>query len=409
MKTLPQMFAPRAVLAGLLSPVVSFSAIASSPDATAPDASNPAPKPYTLFLGADLDIQQGKEFCRVRDVAGDNLIATVNGTVQSIPTTGGPINLRVQRSLKLAGTLVQIADLTSDRVYTPANDPEKKFAREQPGWSGQAQYDLAQGHATQAAWIATLAPPGSPGRLKLDAEAKAAQETANQVAGDMKGPMYNVGEYALKMHQELALKLFDAIEITFEVSAPAVVTNPYIVIVAQYHDPDEAKGTVHNWIYAKTLDPIDRTPRKVTIRKGGFPKGFELEGYQVHLYDHGRELATNVAERQMALNRDEAFKYVLIEYLAAHKGANVPASPGLTRLPPDLRERLSGAQFTQTFYVKVTKDGLPAGTYVDPSCLQEVEDSYLRSVVADIRFKPALEKGRPVDGVALLKLSDLRM
>jgi hypothetical protein len=293
-------------------------------------------------------------------------------------------------------------------VYTPANDPEKKFAREQPGFSGQAQYDLAQGHATQAALAATMSAPDAPGRPALEAAARDAQATAAQVAGEMNGPMYNVGEYALKMQQELALKLFDAIEIAFEVSAPALVTNPYVVIVAQYHDPDEAKGTAHNWIYAKSLDPIDRTPRKVTIRKGGFPKGFELEGYQVHLYDHGRELATNVAERQMALTRDEAFKYVLIEYLAAHKGANVPASPGLTRLPPDLRERLSGAQFTQTFYVKVTKDGLPAGTYVDPSCLQEVEDSYLRSVVADIRFKPALEKGRPVDGVALLKLSDLR-
>ena len=183
--------------------------------------------------------------------------------------------------------------------------------------------------------------------------------------------------------------------------------NPYVVIVAQYHDSDEAKGTAHNWIYAKELDPIDRTPRKVTIRKGGFPQGFELEGFQVHLYDRGRELATNVAERRMTLTRDEAFKYVLLEYLAAHKGANVPATPAMARLPPDLRERLSGAQFTQTFYVKVTKDGLPQDAYVDPSCLQKVEDAYLQSVIADIRFNPELEKGQPVAGMARLKLEAL--
>ena len=381
-------------------------AVSAAP--VAPNVAAPEPKPYNLFMGADLDIQQGKDFFRVRDVAGDTLVATVNGKMESIPTTAGPINLRVQRALKLASTQVTIANLKSDRVYTPANDPEKKFAREQPGMAGQAQFDLAQGHAAQAALAVSMAAPDSPGRPAMIVAANAAQATAVQAAGEMNGPQYNVGEYALKMQTELALKLFDAIEITFDVSAPALVTNPYIVIVAQYHDPNEAKGTAHNWIYARELDPIDHTPRKVTIRKGGFPKGFELEGYQVHLYDRGQELATNVAERQMALTRDEAFKYVLIEYLAAHKGANVPATPGLARLPPELRERLSAAQFTQTFYVKVTKDGLPAGTYVDPSCLQGVEDSYLQSVVANIRFKPALEKGRPVDGIALLKLSDLR-
>jgi hypothetical protein len=294
-------------------------------------------------------------------------------------------------------------------VYTPANDPEKKFAREQPGFSGQAQYDLAQGHATQAALIATMAPPGSPGRLKLDAEAKAAQETANQVAGDMKGPMYNVGEYALKMQAELALKLFDAIEIAFEVSAPAVVTNPYVVIVAQYHDPDEAKGTAHNWIYAKTLDPIDRTPRKVTIRKGGFPKGFELEGFQLHLYDRGQELATNVADKRVPLTRDEAFQYVLIDYVSSHKGASLPATPAMGKLPADLRTRLGSGQLTQFFYVKVSKDGLPVEAYVDESCSHKVDDPYLQSVIRDLRFNPALEKGRPIEGIALLKLGDLRM
>ncbi len=376
--------------------------------AAPPAAAPPQPKPYTLFLGADLDIQQDKEFHRVQGVEGDFLIASVDGKLQSIPTAAGPINLRVQHSLKLGRSVVTIANLKSDRVYTPANDPAKKFARQQPGWSGQAQYDLAQGHATQAALVASMAPPGSPGRAALDAAARDAQAAATVAAGEMNGPMYNTGEYVVRMQAELALKLFDAIEISFEVSAPAPVAHPYIVIVAQYHDPEEAKGTAHNWIYAKALDPIGRTPRKVTIMKGGFPKGFELEGYQVHLYDRGQELATSVAERQVPLTRDEAFQYVLVEYLAAHKGANVPATVAIAQPPSDLRDRLSGAQFSQTFYVKVTKDGLPAAAYVDPSCLQKVEDPYLESTIMDFRFKPALEQGRATEGVALVKLANLR-
>ena len=129
---------PRSSLPAILLALVAF------PVLGAPAAATAEPKPYTLFLGSDLEIQRDKEFCRVQDVQGDYLIASVNGKTQAIPTTGGPINLRVQRSLKLASTTLTIANLKSDRVYTPANDPEKKFAREQPGWTGQAQYDLAQ-------------------------------------------------------------------------------------------------------------------------------------------------------------------------------------------------------------------------------------------------------------------------
>jgi hypothetical protein len=47
--------------------------------------------------------------------------------------------------------------------------------------------------------------------------------------------------------------------------------------------------------------------------------------------------------------------------------------------------------------------------YVDESCSHTVDDPYLQSVIRDIRFNPALEKGRPVEGIALLKLGDLRM
>ena len=48
-------------------------------------------------------------------------------------------------------------------------------------------------------------------------------------------------------------------------------------------------------------------------------------------------------------------------------------------------------------------------TYVDESCSRKVDDPYLQSVIRDIRFKPALEKGRPVEGIALLKFGDLRL
>jgi hypothetical protein len=79
------------------------------------------------------------------------------------------------------------------------------------------------------------------------------------------------------------------------------------------------------------------------------------------------------------------------------------------KLPSDLHTRLSGGQFSQTYYVKVSKDGMADAAYLDESCTQKIEDPYLESVVSSIRFKPALEKGKPVDAVAPLKLASLSL
>jgi len=60
---------------------------------------------------------------------------------------GGPITLRVQQSLKLTEDSATIDKLKGERAYTPANDPYRKFSKEQPGWAGDAAYGKAAGNA----------------------------------------------------------------------------------------------------------------------------------------------------------------------------------------------------------------------------------------------------------------------
>jgi hypothetical protein len=240
----------------------------------------------------------------------------------------------------------------------------------------------------------------------LTAAANSAAGNFNQANVDAQGDMYNRGQLTTEMQAELAKGLYDAVEVTFDVSSAARLAEPYVVFVAQYHDPGEAHGTAHNWIYAKALAPIDAKPTKVHILQGGFPAAFALEKLQVHLYNQGREVATNVADKQVPLTYDEAFTYLMLDYLGTHKGVSLPATPALARITDETRIRL-GEQFTRTYYVKVSKDGRPQEAFLDESCSQKVGDPYLSSVINDIRFNPALEKGHPVAGVARLTLDSL--
>jgi hypothetical protein len=77
------------------------------------------------------------------------------------------------------------------------------------------------------------------------------------------------------------------------------------------------------------------------------------------------------------------------------------------KLPGDLSTRLANGQLKPTYYVKVAKDGKGSETFADERCSEKVDDPYLEAVISNLRFKPALDKGKPVDGVALLQLNQL--
>jgi hypothetical protein len=384
---------PGAAAAGGLL-FVGLCMVLASLSSGAPAGAEAEARTHTLFMGADFDVQSNKVFHRVQDVSGGSFVIKVNGEEVLVPMNQAPVEFRIQQSLKLTENSATIGDLKGERAYSPANDPVKKFVREQPGGATHLQSSQAAMGSTMAQRDLGIAKSsGSPANIVAQV-----QQQANSVSASYSSALSaegsdfnNVGSYSAKLQEELAKKLFDAMDVTFEVASPQPLNSPYVVIVAQYRERDERPGI----------------PRKVRLLQGGLPPGFELLNFKLHLYDRGQELATNVADKRVPLTRDEAFLYLKIDYVSSHKEATLPPTAAMGKLPADLRSRLTSAQFAHTFFVKVSKDGLPGEVFLDEACAQKADDSYLLSVIRDIRFNPALDKGRAVDGVARLNFDSL--
>jgi hypothetical protein len=199
----------------------------------------------------------------------------------------------------------------------------------------------------------------------------------------------------------------DALDVDFDIRAAKTLQDPYVVTMTKFRRPGAKPGMVQNMVYAKSLHPIDVHLSHVHFTQEGFPFGFELVDFQLHLYNRGEEIATNIAADRVELTRDEAFEYVKMEYIGSHKNDTLPAEPAMGKLPAELPMKLAQGQYRQAFYVKVSKDGLADEAYTDPACTRRVDDPYLDSVVKRIRFKPALNSGRPVDGFATVNLGKL--
>jgi hypothetical protein len=387
----------------------------ANPDAPAAAAET---KTHTLFMGADILVEQNKQAYPVEDVVGGSFVINVDGKVVKVPANWGEVKMKVARSLKLAGTNVSVDRLKADRAYTSGNDPVKKFMAQQ-GEMMAAQDAMAARAATMAtaqvtssvAAHSTASSPAGPvqGLPSPWGDPSAAERSFNAAGASAQSAFSRDAGFVGTMQDELAKELFDAIDVEFDVSSAERLAKPYVVIMAQVREKDGKPGESRNWLYAAELDPLDTKPQKVRVKQGGFSPGYELVKYQVHVYDGGQEVATNVAENQVPLTRREAFAYLLLEYLGTHKGQTQPAAPVLGRINPEVRARLGADQLKHTYFVKVSKDGLPGDAYLDEACSRAVENAVLKSVIMDVRFYPALEKGRPVDGLAPVKLRDLQI
>jgi hypothetical protein len=429
----------RAQDSGALKTELSRTAVTTMPAYTVEES--PSAKTHTLFMGADIAINLDRDLYKVHDVFGSNWGIEINGQQREISAREAPVNLKITPNLKLTETSATIVGFKRAQAYSFENDPSvrltrgmnqsasmnndllavaanataridtlgnKEFAQfagadDQFSANAQmttAQYAYSNSHDTGAGGrggplastvtpSTTTANPLGTGDIMLAAGATAAAAAANQT------------ENGDEPTGQIATAGFDALDVDFDVRSAKVLHNPYVVTMTKFRTRSGKPGMIQNLVYAEALHPIDEHLSHVHFSEKGFPMGYELVDFQLHIYNRGEEVATNVAADRVELTRDEAFEYVKMEYIGA--------LAVMGKLPADLPAKLAQGMYSGAFYVKVSMDGMAYEAYSDPACTIRIDDPYLDTVVKRIRFKPALNSGKPVQGVAVLRLGQLEI
>ncbi|HVT73731.1 MAG TPA: hypothetical protein VHD61_11370 [Lacunisphaera sp.] len=412
--------------------LVSLFLLSAPPRGSAAEAATGGPatseaKPYVLFMRTDLSVAKNKKLYPVKDVSGRDFIVSVNGTLVTVPTVGEQSSIEFKHALTLARNPASLTGLVTERSYTPWNDPrmqrQRDAVRAEAAMGDKAS--LAEGQmivAMNKSYVAVnsdaRAPDGTPihgaadAAAAIDAQAAARAATAFQSmsqAETLRESNVTSGAFArLAAENDLRQDLFDAISIRFEISSPVYLERPYLVAIIRFHTRDDRPGVARNVVIAKALEAVGTRPTKIDVLQGGFPPGFEMEDAQLHLYNDGQEIPTDVAQKRVPLSRDEAFEYLKIEYVASHKNDTVIATPALGQPTKEQRLQITPNQWKAYYYAKVSRDGMPVGTYLDEACTQPV-DGLIGELARNVRYYPAMEKGRPVEGTARLSLRELKL
>jgi hypothetical protein len=370
-------------------------------------------KTYTLFEGDNIMVGQANGLHTVRDVNGGSWVIVVDGEQQLVSAKNGPISMKVTPAEKLTDVTATISGLRSERGYTFANDPAVKLTKNLNNGAIVNIGEHTAANQSTAASNAAIAASNS-GVNKNNGEGAQSPGNTSPSSNQAKVDSDNNQTYALNNAGGDLSYLgdggdYDALEVSFDITAAKELKEPYFVVITNFRDKDAPPGASQNLIYAKALEPVSGNVEHVKFEQGGFPLGYQLISFELHLYDNGVEVATNISPKRSTLSAEEAFNFVRTKYIGAHKGETLPASPVMGKLPDDFASHLAEGKYSAPIFVKVSKDGTANGAFSDASCTAKIDDTYLDSVVSGIRFKPALAQGNPVEGVASLNLSQLRI
>ncbi len=386
--------------------------------AAADSPATPPPRTHVLFMGTDLSVQHEKKIYRVEDVVGSDFKIRVAGEDVLVPTQRNSVNLHIDAALKLAGLSVQLDELKAGAGYTYGNDPVRKLEeanRSQMVTQDRQDYATAGIEHSNANLVgikemAAHGGFGTPERAEHEiANAEAQVRDSNNysdyanIAASSDSSSIALGAQRMA----LAQGNFDAMDVSFKISSPVELKQPYMVILFHFHDPAAKPGVNGLAIHAQALDPIEAKPRYVRVLRGGLPTGFKFVDCSVHIFNGHWEIATNQSDKRVELTRSEAQLYLVMNHVGAHKGETLAAAAVPGTLPLVQREGLNPTQLTRTIYAKVGSDGALQGVFKDRDCNTPLDDTRAKAALGEVFFTPALERGKAVDGVARVRISEI--
>lgn len=374
-----------------------------------------APKTHVLFMGADISVEQGRALHPLVDATDYALIVRMDDKPLEVPHRR-VTDIRIKDVLKLSDASVRIDGQKAERAYAEGSDPFDDLVRSSALKAGEtAVADLALRERVGADMSvgmagAALASAGNPEDRAAAAQSLAQAQGRQAAAEQAVTQAYQgsgSGTGLLERQQAAAgADMFDAIRFAFEIHSDRDLMRPYYALVAVIREKDSRTKEAFKWTYVKPLGPIAAGgSRKVRALQGGLPPGYVLESWEVHVYDGGEELATNLSRKRVEVTAEEAQEFQIIEHIANNRGRTLPASVLDPVLVAAAREALSSAQAGRTWHVRVNKAGRVTGVFLDADGKQPTTDTAVAAVLKTLRFKPALAVGKAVESMVALQLT----
>jgi hypothetical protein len=365
-------------------------------------------KDHVLFVGTDLAVNQDGEYHNVVGASKDSLQIARNKKLEVVRISQGA-DVRINRGVKLSNLSATIGNVKTESVDRMSARAHLEALKSSMLLADEASMtgDRLQGGIMIASSVG-VDPEAGPGAAISAANIEANKAAANAAYTNALPGIDSLQSTSnTQVMQEISRNDSAEVELTFDVSSPTPIENAYIVVVAHYGAADRP-GKNAQQISVKNFDQVGTQPRSVKMSHATSLNGLPFEKFDIGLYSNGVEVATNLSAKRVPLTKDEAYQFFLIEYLTKHKGETRSPAPVLMTSRSEFRRELGQAELDEVIYAKVDKSGSTLSLSPDKAGSKKLP-APIEVALQDVRFMPALENGKPVDGQLKLKLADLAL
>jgi len=367
----------------------------------------PSPKDHSLFVGLDVSVARKAKFYRVIGAQKNALQIMVDRQVVTVPLAEAK-DLRLDRGVKLSNLSASVTNLHGAVGASRLQAAAETEAISSSMFIQDMMEDKRDKVLGDAVWAPVLG-------QKTDGTttpSNAAEQVSQTAQAQLPELQNSINRAALTGSDLITGRsgpeggLNDTgFVVSFEAAAPVTLEQCHVAVIADYTLPGDSNATFSS-VTLEPLGALGPAGRKFSCKVRRFPPGAQLVGYRLALYSRGQEIATNLSTRRTDITRDEAVLYLTLDHLTKHAGETLPPAPVLMVPRSEFVSRLHSAPLDQVIYARVGKDGKIIGLSADATGSVHLPVE-LSSCVDQIAFVPALEKGKPVEGVAKFKLADL--
>ncbi|HWA27631.1 MAG TPA: hypothetical protein VG734_18390 [Lacunisphaera sp.] len=377
-------------------------------------ADDQAPKEYSVFVGQDVSVVRNGKHLRVVGAQKKAVEVLIDGKLTIIPLSEAK-DLQLDRGVKLSNvhaTIENVRGAQGESRIQAAAEMESMITGMYLQDAAEDQRQAVLGEAVEAGIFAQRPQPGLPNGEVAPQNPALASSADNTALTQLPSLERNI-DISAKLRTDINGNKSEAAgglddtgyNVSFQVSAPTPLEQCHLAVISEYTLPGDTNLTLTS-VTIQPIADLNPTPRKVTCEVRRFPPGAKIKGYRIALYSRGQEIVTNLSSRRTDVTRDEAVLFMTMDYLSKHPNETRPPAPILMVPRTEFIARLGSTPLDQVIYARVGKDGKIIRLSTDAKGSSQLPPE-LNGAIDQVAFAPALEKGKPVEGVAKLKLADL--
>jgi hypothetical protein len=378
-------------------------ALSVAPAAEVEPAPADAPRDHVIFVGLDLTLGSSKASGQLVDIERHSArLKTPEGITRISLSSVNAVSMA--RQMRIGRGMVNLTDLQAEQTFTPTVDPKRlaleqtmdvSYAQEQRTVAAMSQLSIAETQSSSS-------PDGA--QVLLENQARARNEV-DAAVNDARGLLGNAGSAVHQAGTRNSVAKSDAFRVSFSAASAMPVPGAFAAFVVKFRVPG-VPGEPTTFIRFSELPEIGPQPRNLSVTCTGLPPGYEVESYEIHLYDGQGELATSLSDKAVTVTRTEAVQYLLLRDQLENKHASLPPRIIRELLPADIANHIPPAARHRAAEVNVTAEGTVTQVKLDTLEPRSI-DAYVESVLREAYFLPALAQGVPTATATTVTFAEL--